>query len=317
MNWFVIGLTLASAFASAMSTTLKKAAANRSARSSEARARLAGLGGSSWFAGLGFDVIGVGLQVVALHYGALALVQPLLVSGLIFALILRHVGRSSGISARELLWASALVACLTGFLFFSGATTGSGSSQPADRGAAAITGVAIVTAIMACVVLARRTVPPTGRAALLGVAVGAVYALTAAFIKAASDVFATHGLIALVSSWQLYALLLTGAAGQWLTQRAFQAGPITSSLPAVSTVDPLLSVLIGVLVYHEVLHRGPLGGLLLLVLLLLLVTAVIQLGRVETEESPPAAEASDSPPEPRDSPHPAIGGKPPGPLSQG
>ena len=34
MNWFVIGLTLASAFASAMSTTLKKAAANRSARSS-------------------------------------------------------------------------------------------------------------------------------------------------------------------------------------------------------------------------------------------------------------------------------------------
>ena len=265
-----------------------------------------------WFAGLGFDLIGVGLQVVALHYGALALVQPLLVSGLIFALILRHVGSRSRMSARELLWAGALVACLTGFLFFSGATTSSGGSQPADRGAALITGLAIVTAIVACVVLARRTVPPTGRAALLGVAVGAVYALTAAFIKAASDVFATHGVIALVSSWQLYALLLTGAAGQLLTQRAFQAGPITSSLPAVSTVDPLLSVLIGVLVYHEVLHRGPLGGLLLLVLLLLLVTAVIQLGRVETEESPPAAEASTSPLEPLDPPHPAVGGEPAG-----
>jgi hypothetical protein len=88
-----------------------------------ARARLAGLG---------FDVIGIGLQVVALHYGALALVQPLLVSGLIFALILRHVGSSSRISARELLWGGALVACPTGFLFFSGATTGGSGSETAD-----------------------------------------------------------------------------------------------------------------------------------------------------------------------------------------
>lgn len=291
MDWFVVALTLASAFASAMSTTFKKAAANRSARSSRTRARLAGLGGPLWFAGLGFDVIGVGLQVVALHYGALALVQPLLVSGLIFALVLRHVVAHSWISAREFLWACLLVACLGGFLFFSGATTSGNGAQAADRGAAAVTGIAILTAIVACVVLARRTIPPTGRAALLGVAVGAVYALTAALIKAAGDVFAAHGPVALVRSWQLWVLLLMGAAGQWLTQRAFQAGPITSSLPAVSTVDPLLSVLIGVLVYDEVLHRGPWNGLLLLVLLLLLIAAVIQLGRVETEDSPPAGEA--------------------------
>ena len=70
---------------------------------------------------------------------------------------------------------------------------------------------------------------------------------------------------------------------QFLTQRAFQ--PITSILPALSTVDPLLSVLIGVVVCDEVLHRGPFGGLVLLILLLLLVTIVIQLGHVETEES--------------------------------
>lgn len=302
MDWFVVGLALASAFASAMSTTLKKAAANRSAGSGRTRARLAGLGGPLWFAGLGFDVIGVGLQVVALHYGALALVQPLLVSGLIFALVLRHVAARSWISARELLWAAVLVACLSGFLFLSGAATGSSGTHVADRGAAAVAGIAILTAIVTCVVLARRTIPPTGRAALLGVAVGAVYALTAAFIKAASDVFVAHGPIALVRSWQLWVLLLTGAAGQWLTQRALQAGPITSSLPAISTVDPLLSVLIGVLVYDEVLHRGPGGGLLLLVLLLVLVVAVIQLGRIETEEAPAGATAPDRSPEFLESP---------------
>jgi hypothetical protein len=189
-----------------------------------------------------------------------------------------------------------LVGCLVGFLFFSGATTGQGGALTADRGAAAVTGMAVAVAIAACVTLARHTVPPTGRAALLGVAVGAVYALTAALIKAASDVVAAHCLLGLLTGRQLYAVLALGAGGQLLTQLAFQAGPITSSLPAISTVDPLLSVLIGVLVYDEAVHRGPFGGFLLLVLLLLLVAAVIQLGRVETDEAPPSER--DAHPEP-------------------
>jgi drug/metabolite transporter (DMT)-like permease len=285
MRWLVIALSVSSAFASAMSTTLKKASANRAALSSSGSARFAGLGQPLWVAGLGCDVVGVTLQVLALHYGALALVQPLLVSGLIFALVLRHIGRSR-ISARELLWGGVLAGCLVSFLFFSGATTGQGGSSTADRGAAVVTGIAAAVAVAACVALARRTVPPTGRAALLGVAVGAVFAVTAALIKAASDVLAGHGLLALAGSWQLYGVLVLGAGGQFLTQLAFQAGPITSSLPAISTVDPLLSVVIGVLVYHEAVHRGPFGGLLLFVLLLLLVVAVIQLGRVETEATP-------------------------------
>lgn len=59
-----------------------------------------------------------------------------------------------------------LVACLVGFLFFfSGATNGAGGSQTAEPGAAAITGIATLVAIGACIALARRTAPPTGRGA--------------------------------------------------------------------------------------------------------------------------------------------------------
>jgi hypothetical protein len=64
-------------------------------------------------------------------------------------------------------------------------------------------------------------------------------------------------------------------------------------------VDPLLSVLIGVLVYHERLHRGPYGGVLVFALLLLLVSAVIQLGRIETEELPVDEDAARRPVGPR------------------
>ena len=254
----MIALSLASAFSSAVSTTLKKASATRAA-GAPGGGRLAGLGQPLWLAGLGADVVGVGLQVTALHYGALALVQPLLVSGLLFALVLRHICRGR-MSRRELFWGLVLAACLGGFLVFSGATSSGDAGATADPIAAVVTGVAVLAAIAACLVLAWRTVPSTGRAALLGVAVGALYALTAALIKAATTVLAAHGVGGLLLSWQLYAVLALGVGGQVLTQLALQAGPINSSLPAVSTVDPLLSVLVGVLVYGERLHRGPLSG---------------------------------------------------------
>ena len=91
---------------------------------------------------------------------------------------------------------------------------------------------------------------------------------------------------AVLISWQLYTVLGLGAAGLFLTQLAFQAGPLTASLPAISTIDPLLSIAIGVIIYDEHIRRGPLSGGVLLLLMLLLAASVIQLGRVEATELP-------------------------------
>jgi len=188
-------------------------------------------------------VTGVGLQVVALHFGALALVQPLLVSGLLFALLLRHLG-SWSITRQEVGWAVLLSGCLIGFLVLSGAVTASQSAH-ADRSAAVIAAIAASVAVLICLVVAQRQVPPAGRAALIGAAVGAIYATTAALIKSATGLLAERGLHALLGSWQLYTALMVAASGLFLAQVAFQAGPLTASLPAISTIDPLLSVLIG------------------------------------------------------------------------
>lgn len=280
MHWLAIGLSLGSAFASALSTTVKKAATSRLGARDSA---LDGIRSPLWVAGLGFDAVGVALQVLALHFGELALVQPLLVSGMLFALVLRRLVVRERFTLRELAWGLVLTACLVGFLFFSGAMSGSTSGGTADRGAAIVTGVATAGAIIGCLVLARRGVPAAARAAVLGVAVGAAYAITAALIKSATNVLAASGALSLFTSWQFYAVLLTGVGGQLLAAMSFKAGPLTASLPATATIDPLLSVLIGILIYDEQLHRGPLGGVVLLVLLLLLVAAVIQLGRVESE----------------------------------
>jgi hypothetical protein len=299
MQGLVIGLALGSSFGSAVSTTLKKASASRAPAVTGGGLRglaafvRATAASPLWLGAVLADLAGVGLQVTALHFGGLALVQPILISGLLFALLLRHVG-AWRLSAREVGWGLLVAGSLIAFLVLSGAVTGVQGTR-ADRADAIIAASGAAAGVLICVVTAHRNVPPAGRAALLGVAVGAVYATTAALIKAATTVLADHGLLALVTSWQLYAALVVAAGGLFLAQVTFQAGPLTASLPAISTVDPLLSVLIGVVVYNERLRHGPVGGAVLAVLLVILVVAVLGLSRVEAADSvvePPAGQGS-------------------------
>ncbi|GAC1610753.1 MAG: hypothetical protein NVS3B26_19320 [Mycobacteriales bacterium] len=202
--WLVVVLSLGSALFSSISTTLKKAAANRTpvvhGGGLGALGRFARGTATNplWLGALLADLGGVGLQVTALHFGALALVQPLLVSGLLFALLLRHVGNWR-ISRQEVSWAGLLAACLIGFLALSGAVTGSQSAH-ADHGAAIIAALAAGAAVLLCLLAAQRLTPPAGRAALIGAAVGAIYATTAALIKSATGVLAQHGLLALLEA---------------------------------------------------------------------------------------------------------------------
>ncbi len=64
-GWLVIGVSLASAFA--VSSSLQHLSAGQVPDAQD----------------LGADVVGLSLQVLALHLGALAVVQPLLISGLL------------------------------------------------------------------------------------------------------------------------------------------------------------------------------------------------------------------------------------------
>jgi drug/metabolite transporter (DMT)-like permease len=183
-----------------------------------------------------------------------------------------------------------LSAALAGFLLLAG--TGGGSvHESVDRLPAVIAGVLGGLATVSCVLLGRRRPGGAESAALFGVAVGIIYAATAALLKTVTDI-AVRDRLGLLGAWQLYAVILLGVGGLLLNQLAFQAGPITASLPAIATIDPLLSIVIGVLVYDEHLRRGPAGGALLVILLLLLSVAVVQLTRVADREISTAPHAA-------------------------
>lgn len=290
----VVATSLGSAAFFSVSTALKHRSAGKIARVDRLRpAELRRFAAATlrhplWLGGILADVGGLGLQVLALHIGALTVVQPVLVSAVLFALIVGHWVAGTPITRREVVLGVVLTLSVAGFLIVSGAATA--RPDQSDRLPAILATATCLLVVIGCIICSRRASdrnPGSRRAAaLLGVAVGTIYAGTAALIKTSTDL-AQIGPVALLTSWQPYALLVAGAVGVFLAQMAFQAGPLTASLPATAVTDPLVSVVLGVAVFDERLRPGAAPLLLSLLFLVLMSTAVAFLSQVRVAVGEP------------------------------
>jgi hypothetical protein len=160
-----------------------------------------------------------------------------------------------------------------------GLSFGSFSHWPA---AAAIAGIAFV-----CVQLGRRR-HGRARALLAGVAAGLVYGIQDALTRQTLETLQSGGISALFTSWAPYALVGAGAAGIWLMQSAFNAGPLQLSLPAISAGEPLVGILLGIIVFGDRIQVAPLqlalqaGGIAALVAGVILVARAPALSHLRT-----------------------------------
>lgn len=191
-------------------------------------------------------------QALALHFGPMSLVQPILVSELVMALVLRQVWIHQAI--RPVTWAAALVTC-GGLATFLVATSPSGEAV-VPRTSTWIAPVALSVGVAAILVLAALRGSPFRRAGLLGAATGVLWALEATFIKAATDTIASLGLGGAFTRWPIYAFAIGGVLGLLAEQAALHVGPLKVSQPFIVIVDPVVSVVLGVWLYAEHLRSG-------------------------------------------------------------
>ncbi len=215
-----------------------------------------------WFGGLLAIIVGFLLQAAALGSGKLSVVEPILVLELPITLLIATRVFRVRLHRREWGAAAAMVAGLAGMLY---GLSPSGRSPQDVRWYAWVTGIGINLAVIAGLVAWGRRGPagggPHGRessslqAAVLAVAAGAGFGLTAALIKAVTRTFSS-GILALVSSWQLYAMIAVGLGAMFLVQSALNAGPLVAAQPGLTLTDPLVSILWGVLVFHERVRTG-------------------------------------------------------------
>jgi drug/metabolite transporter (DMT)-like permease len=207
-----------------------------------------------WLIGIAADVGGYACQFVALGHGGLALVQPLLVSGLLFALPLGAFLRGTRLTRSDWVGAVAVVAGLSAFLLMARPEAGN-----AEISGTAWTVLIVVTGLFVCgLVLLAGKGPSRRKAVFLASSAGVLYGLTAALTKASSHLL-QHGVIHTLTRWEPYGLASAGLIGMLLTQSAFQAGPLDASLPALTVIDPVVSIAIGAVAFAESLTTGVLA----------------------------------------------------------
>ncbi|MBW4078293.1 MAG: DMT family transporter [Acidobacteria bacterium] len=191
-------------------------------------------------------------QALALHFGPMSLVQPILVSELVMALLVRQFWIHQKI--RAVTWLAALVTC-GGLATFLIATSPSGVAV-VPRSSAWTAPVAWSVGVAAVLVVAALRGSPSRRAGLLGAATGVLWALEATFIKAVTDTIAAVGIGGTLLRWPLYAFVLGGVLGLFAEQAALHVGPLKISQPFIVIVDPVVSVVLGVWLYAEHLRSG-------------------------------------------------------------
>ncbi len=255
-----VALALAAALCNALATIFERIGVETAPEDASMRWKLMAhvLRRPTWWLGLLSMLGAFGFQAAALDQGGLTLVQPLLVTELIFlALVLRFwFGRPLG--WREAFGVVLTVAGLATFLAIS--NQGGGSLVPDQLGWLLMV-IATVGAATLCVSLARVGSRPW-RSAWYGAAAAIAFAVSAAFMKASTVLVHRGGLAMLFTHFEPYGIAAAGLAGLFLAQNAFLAGPITASQASLVIVDPLASIIIGVGLFGDNL-RGGIGALAL------------------------------------------------------
>ena len=233
-----------------------------------------------WLIGVASMILGFVFQVAALHFGDLALVQPILATELLFVFSYMALSGSRHVARQDWLAAGAMAAGLGVFLFTADPAGGHLHAQATSWWLAGVSslGLTLVAATIAFTPLRRGSAPsPARKAATLGVATGISWGFVAAVIKELSA--HTNSGFGLFLTWSPYALVAVGAASMLLSTHAFQAGPLAASQPGFTIVDPLVASLLGVFIFKEHLQLTPIAVLVEAAALAALVAGVVTISR--------------------------------------
>jgi drug/metabolite transporter (DMT)-like permease len=248
-----IALALLAALLFALGTVLQqKAGIDEPSEGSSAGLLLRMVRRPVWLIGIAADSFGFVAQAAALGVGRLAVVQPLLVSSVVFALPLG--ARLTGQRVRRLDVGAAFLVVAALVVFLTVANP-SGGNADAPLGDWLLAG-GICAAVCVPLVLLGRRGPAPRRAAMLGVATGVLFALSAALTKAVVDEL-DDGVLTIFTGWHLYALAAVGYASMTLNQLALNTGALAPAVATSMAFDPITSVALGVLLLHETLDASP------------------------------------------------------------
>jgi drug/metabolite transporter (DMT)-like permease len=247
-------LALLAALSNASATVLQRIGVEEAVRRPPRRGRwLAGvLRRPLWFAGLGLMALSFFGQAVALSFAGLSVVEPVMVTELVFLLVILGLRFRQPLGWREWAGSGGTALGLGAFLGLSAGRPGEAVPRPGGWLwlVVASAGAALVS------LCATRRGGRSWRAGWFGVAAGLSFALSAACTRASAEIVAGQGFARLFLHLEPYGVAAFGLGGLLATQYALRAGPVAASQSAVLIVNPLASVVMGVWLFRDHLRGG-------------------------------------------------------------
>jgi drug/metabolite transporter (DMT)-like permease len=206
-----------------------------------------------WVAGVALSSFSFVIQGAALAFGPLALVQPLAATDVLFALPLIAIRNRQRLTRKDAAGALTVAAGMAVFIAVSPPVEGL-------RAPSAIAWIPAFGTVAAAIVVASVAALRTrgnARVMWLAAAAGVIYGLLDAIAKGTVDLLQDRGIAAVITAWEPYALAAAGLLGALFGQSAFNAGPLSLSLPVIDTLEPVAAVVIATTVFRERLASSP------------------------------------------------------------
>jgi drug/metabolite transporter (DMT)-like permease len=206
-----------------------------------------------WLLGLAVMISGQLLSAWSVGHLDLTLYEPLLATSLIFALALAVPLSHQRLRATEMIGAIILAGGVAALSVARSPGTPSASfGSFSDWPAAA--GIAVVAY---CFIHAGHLRQGQARATLTGIGTGLVMGISDALTRRTVQILDAHSVTGLLTAWPPYCLLAAALIGMWLMQNSFNAAPLHASLPGVTAAEPVSGILLGVVVFGDVIRISP------------------------------------------------------------
>jgi drug/metabolite transporter (DMT)-like permease len=208
---------------------------------------------STWLIGFSGLLCSFVLQAVALGLGQLSGVETIITLEVPLTLLAASRVFKQPLGAGE--WRGVLLMTAGGIALVAILSPQPGNETDVSSLTYVAAGGGTVATILALLFASRRG-GAIWSTACLGAAAGACFGFTATMMKETIAQASAHGFPAIFTTWQTYIAVCSGISGLVVVQWALHTGPLLAAQPGFTLMDPLVSILWGVLVFNEDTRTG-------------------------------------------------------------
>lgn len=223
------------------------------------------------------QILAAAFQGMALYFGPLTIVEPLLAVTIVFLMIFIRVKFQFKFNLSN--W-------IAGFFIVSGLALAFISAAPRGGSTQYNGNLWIITAIITALIIisfsivTRFSNQAKLRATVSAVAASSSYAFNAGLAKLLLNQIKISPFLNIFTNWPIYAFILSGILSIILMQNMYASGPLIVSQPIVEIAEPTMGIALGLLIFGEHINTSFAAFLGISLGLIAVIAGIIKLSKI-------------------------------------